>query len=284
MLSVSVCLNCLFGCPFSEQSSLRHSPPGAPPARVAKVHARAAAAHAALREPVEAAKALRRAYECEGTQARCTALAEALAALPVRPARRAGVRLGAALKPGDLDATAEAGTLELLTSLSLLTSPRWALPRLAAVVQLAALAECPAHRPRMFGSAGVMTALAAWASDDSLMRLPLPPRVAATWREALGVAYDQSSLLLPSAVGFANITRRAHASRLHPRASLSHCAYQARKLRAGLRGWPGAACGPDNSARRLRTGWPHGRLLRISGECCHGVSMRGESRTDARAR
>ena len=48
-----------------------------------------------------------------------------------------------------------------------------------------------------------LDALAAWASDDSLTRLPLPEAVRSGWAAALRTPYERSSLLLPAAAGFA---------------------------------------------------------------------------------
>jgi hypothetical protein len=102
---------------------------------------------------VAAAAAARRAYALDGTPARAEAAAEALAALaahchPVRtPSAPPAPRPGAKPRPGELAAPASHAALPLLLEVVTRdTGAKWALPRLAAAVALAALAECPAQR------------------------------------------------------------------------------------------------------------------------------------------
>jgi hypothetical protein len=72
------------------------------------------------------------------------------------------------------------------------------------------------RRARFLAPGAGLAALAAWASDDSLTRLALPPSVASAWRATLGAEYAHSSLLLPAAAGFALAAR--HASAVPPAA------------------------------------------------------------------
>ena len=58
-----------------------------------------------------------------------------------------------------------------------------------------------------------LTALADWANDDSLSRLTLPDAMRSAWMLALRCRYENSSLLLPAAAGFAAVTRHAKAER-----------------------------------------------------------------------
>jgi hypothetical protein len=76
------------------------------------------------------------------------------------------------------------------------------------------------HRARFLAPGAGLAALAAWACDDSLTRLALPPSVASAWRVTLGVEYAHSSLLLPAAAGFALAAR--HASAVPPAAEREH--------------------------------------------------------------
>ena len=120
------------------------------PAREAKAWARAAAAHAALNDSVAAAEALRRANALDGSAARCEAYAEALCAIPAAPVATAAGRAtkrapGAPPKPGELASRAP-HALPLLLAAAAERSAKWALPRMAAVTQLAALAACPETR------------------------------------------------------------------------------------------------------------------------------------------
>jgi hypothetical protein len=208
------------------------------PAREAKAWARAAAAHAALHDTVAAAEALRRAYALDGSTARCEAYAEALCAIPAAPVATAAVKRapGAPLRPGEL-ASPTPHALPLLLAASAERSAKWALPRMAAITQLAALAACPetrcaieqappvisppAHvlnlhsprRPQFLAPGAGLAALADWANDDSLSRLTLPEAMRSAWTVALRCRYESSSLLLPAAAGFAAVTRHASAER-----------------------------------------------------------------------
>lgn len=71
------------------------------------------------------------------------------------------------------------------------------------------------HREAFLKAGGGVLALAAAASSVEHYRLsPLPPRLADAWRRHCGVAYESSSLLLPAAIGLANLTKcgRGHPS------------------------------------------------------------------------
>jgi hypothetical protein len=100
-----------------------------------------------LHDTVAAAEALRRAYALDGSTARCEAYAEALCAIPAAPVATAAVKRapGAALRPGEL-ASPTPHALPLLLAASAERSAKWALPRMAAITQLAALAACPETR------------------------------------------------------------------------------------------------------------------------------------------
>mmetsp|Transcript_19463 Transcript_19463/g.37285 ORF Transcript_19463/g.37285 Transcript_19463/m.37285 type:complete len:380 (-) Transcript_19463:125-1264(-) len=175
-----------------------------------KAFARRGSAQVKLKDFAGAAQSFLRAFELEGKPEYEAQLVDAFMCLfrgvnLTDPTKK--LAPGKSWEPGDWAAVIDQGGYQLLLEGAFKKGPKWELVRMAAVLQLAGLALCPLHRKSYFRSGGGAEALASYAMSENIRRVKPPPRMAAVWKHHCGVEYEKSSLLLPAALGLANLTR-----------------------------------------------------------------------------